>query len=72
MHLLCYDIFLKNETLTPEDMPGRKTKHPLSSETDHPDPLMHIFSKNQGTAALSFLIQWSYMTYKCENGQNDH
>ncbi len=31
-----------------------------------------IFRESQGPAALSFLIQQSYMTYKCENGQNNH
>ncbi len=30
-----------------------------------------IFGRSQGPAALPFLIQQSYMTYKCENGQND-
>ncbi len=30
-----------------------------------------VFRKSQGPAALSFLFQQSYMTYKCENGQND-
>ncbi len=33
---------------------------------------MDIFRKSQGPAALSFLIQQSYMKYKYENGQNDH
>ncbi len=31
-----------------------------------------IFRKSQGPAALYFFIQQSYMTYKCENSQNDH
>ncbi len=31
-----------------------------------------IYRKSQGPAALLFLIQQSYETYKCENGQNDH
>ncbi len=32
-----------------------------------------IIRKSQGPAALSFLIKQSYMTYKCENSQqNNH
>ncbi len=31
----------------------------------------YIFRKSQGLAALYFLVQQSYMTCKCENGQND-
>ncbi len=30
-----------------------------------------IFRKCQGPEALSFLIQQSYLTYKCENGQSN-
>ncbi len=38
MHLLCLDIFLKNE-ITPEYMPREKRKHPFSSEKDYPNLL---------------------------------